>query len=72
VATLIAADPSLADQLVGAPGYTRADVVQACIHEGAITVDDVVDRRLRLRLHLDVVRDTTLADIESVMVSILR
>jgi glycerol-3-phosphate dehydrogenase len=70
VATLIAADPSLADQLVGAPGYTRADVVQACIHEGAITVDDVVDRRLRLRLHLDVVPDTTLADIESVIVSI--
>jgi glycerol-3-phosphate dehydrogenase len=71
VATLMAADPSLAEQLVGAPGYSRADVVQACIHEGAITVDDVVDRRLRLRLHLDVVPNTTIADVESIITSSL-
>ena len=70
VATLIDDDPRLGEPLTGTPGYTRADVVQACVHEGAITVDDVVDRRLRLRLHLDDVPDATLDDVEAVMTAV--
>ena len=64
---LIAADPGLAEPLQDAPGYRRADVVQACLEEGAVTVDDVVLRRLRLPLHLDAVTDRTLADVERTM-----
>ena len=64
---LIAADPGLAEPLVDAPGYRRADVVQACLDEGAVTVDDVVLRRLRLPLHLDAVTDRTLDDVERTM-----
>ena len=61
------ADPGLAEPLLDAPGYRRADVVQACLDEGAVTVDDVVLRRLRLPLHLDAVTDGTLADVERTM-----
>lgn len=64
---LVAAQPDLAEPLVGAPGYRRADVVHACHDEGAVTVDDVVLRRLRLPLHLDEVSDLTRADIERTM-----
>lgn len=67
VDTLLAEDPHLGRELVGAPGFRRADVVQACMHEGALTVDDVVERRLRLRLHLDQVPDATLADVADVI-----
>lgn len=66
VAALIADDPGLGEPLVGAPSFRRADVVQACLHEGAATLDDVVLRRLRLPLHVDVVSDDTLADIDAV------
>lgn len=67
VDALIAADPALGEPLADAPGYRRADVVQACVDEGALTVDDVVLRRLRLPLHLDAVTDRTLADVERTM-----
>lgn len=67
IADLIATDPTLVAPLVGAPTYRRADVVQAVLYEGACTIDDVIDRRLRLRLHLDAVSDETIADIAVVM-----
>ena len=67
VEMLVAEDPLLDQPLAGAPEYLRADVVQAVVHEGAVTIDDVVDRRLRLHLHLDAVRDETLSDIASVL-----
>lgn len=71
VASLVGEDPELARPLLGAPGFQRADVVQACVHEGAITVEDVIERRLRLPLHLDGVPPETYADVEAV-VSALR
>jgi glycerol-3-phosphate dehydrogenase len=67
VDALIAADATLGEPLTDAPGYRRADVVQACLNEGAVTVDDVVLRRLRLPLHLDQVTDRALADVERTM-----
>ncbi len=67
VAALVADDPQLALPLVHAPGYTHADVVQAVVHEGAFALDDVVDRRLRLQLMLDVVDDETLRDVAATM-----
>jgi glycerol-3-phosphate dehydrogenase len=67
VEAIIEAHPMLGLPLTDAPGYRRADVVQACINEGACTPADVIDRRLRLHLHLDRVPDTTLAEVEAVM-----
>ena len=71
VASLIADDPVLGQPLVGAPGFVQAHVVQAVLDEGACTVADVVDRRLRLRLHLDEVSDETVAQVEAVMAGTL-
>lgn len=64
---LIAETPSLAQAIVGAPGYTRADVVHASCFEGALTVDDVVERRLRLPRRLDRVTEETRQDIADVL-----
>ncbi len=66
-ADLIAADPALGQPLVGAPGFRRADVVQAVVHDGARTVDDVVRRRLRLPLELDAVGEDTVAAVTSLV-----
>jgi glycerol-3-phosphate dehydrogenase len=53
VRALIAAEPDLAQPLVDADAFLRAEVVHAVVHEGAMTLDDVVRRRLRYGLHLD-------------------
>ena len=59
LAALIAAEPGLARALEAgeerasppAPGAARhADVVFACTHEGALRLEDVLERRLRLTL----------------------
>lgn len=63
---LIAQDASLGQTIVGAPGYRRADVAHAVLFEGAATAADVIERRLRLPLHLDQVTDETLRDIDAV------
>lgn len=67
VGGLVADDDSLGQDLVGAPGYRRADVVQAVLFEGASTSGDVIERRLRLPLHLDNVSDATWADVEATL-----
>jgi len=46
----IVADPSLAEPLVEGLPYLRADVVHAVRHEMARTLEDVLDRRLRVRI----------------------
>ena len=48
LAALIAADPSLGEPLTG--DHVRAEVVHACTHEGALHLDDVLERRTRLAL----------------------
>jgi glycerol-3-phosphate dehydrogenase len=55
---LIAARPDLAEPLIGAGGYLRAEVVYACTHEGALHLDDVLARRTRTAIE---VRDRGLA-----------
>lgn len=41
-------DPELALPLTGAPAYLRAEVLYAITHEGALHVDDIIERRTRL------------------------
>lgn len=60
-------DADLAQPIAGAPGYRRADVAQAVLFEGAATADDVIERRLRLPLHLDSLGESTREDIHATM-----
>ena len=45
---LVDAQPDLAKPLTGAAAYTRAEVVYAATHEGALHLDDVLMHRTRL------------------------
>lgn len=45
---MIKEDPELAKPLEGAPEYLRADVAFAVQHEGALHIEDILDRRVRL------------------------
>ncbi len=45
---LIAARPELAAPLDGAQEYLGAEVVYACSHEGALRLEDVLERRTRI------------------------
>ena len=47
---LIEAQPELARPLDGGGGHLCAEVVHACTHEGALHLDDVLERRTRLAL----------------------
>ncbi len=47
---LVEARPELGRPLEGGGGHLRAEVVHACTHEGALHVDDVLERRTRLAL----------------------
>jgi glycerol-3-phosphate dehydrogenase len=55
VLSIMAGDPAMTTPLPDAPGYWAAEVVHACLNEGACLLGDVVDRRLRFGLNLDVV-----------------
>ena len=50
VLALIAADASLARFLPGTTDYVEAEVVYATTHEGALHIEDVLDRRTRISL----------------------
>jgi glycerol-3-phosphate dehydrogenase len=45
---MIAADPSLGTPLAGAPEYLSAEVAYAALAEGALHLDDVLTRRMRI------------------------
>jgi glycerol-3-phosphate dehydrogenase len=47
---LIAQDPALGEPLPGAPDYLRAEAVYAATHEGALHLEDVLSRRLRVAM----------------------
>ncbi|MEA2293389.1 MAG: glycerol-3-phosphate dehydrogenase [Solirubrobacteraceae bacterium] len=47
---LVEARPELAGPLPGGAGHLAAEVVYACTHEGALHLDDVLERRTRLAL----------------------
>ena len=44
----IAADPSLAHPVPGAPAHVRAEIRYAVTHEGALHLDDILARRTRI------------------------
>lgn len=67
VLDLIAQDPSLGENLPGTDAFCRAEVVHACLNEGAVRLDDVVERRLRYRLHLDEVPEVLLESTAALM-----
>ena len=67
IAALCATDVEAARLLVDAPGFRHADVLHACKAEGALRLDDVVDRRLRLGLTVDHVTDATIVEIARIM-----
>jgi len=50
LAALVAADATLGEPLEGGASHVRAEVVHACTHEGALHLDDVLERRTRLAL----------------------
>jgi glycerol-3-phosphate dehydrogenase len=50
LAELIEARPELGEPLPGGGGHVCAEVVHACTHEGALHLDDVLERRTRLAL----------------------
>ncbi|MBW0093052.1 glycerol-3-phosphate dehydrogenase/oxidase [Pseudonocardia sp. KRD-184] len=50
VLDLVAADPSLGEELAGAPDYLRAEAVYAASHEGARHLEDVLARRTRISI----------------------
>lgn len=50
VLELIGVEPELSDELEGAPGYLQAEVVYAVTNEGALHLDDVMERRTRLSI----------------------
>jgi glycerol-3-phosphate dehydrogenase len=49
-ASLLAADPSRLERVAPGIDITRAEVEFAVSHEGALDVDDVLDRRTRIGL----------------------
>jgi glycerol-3-phosphate dehydrogenase len=50
LAALIEARPTLAEPLEGGGDHVMAEVVYACTHEGALHLEDVLERRTRLAL----------------------
>ncbi len=52
LAALAAAEPELARPLAGAGHHAAARVVHACTHEGALDLDDVLSRRLRVSIEV--------------------
>jgi glycerol-3-phosphate dehydrogenase len=50
VLELVRSDPGLGRPLDGAPGYLAAEVVHAVLAEGALHLDDVLARRMRVSI----------------------
>ena len=70
VLALIDEDPGLGQPLAGGAAFFRAEVVHACVNEGAVLREDVVDRRLRFGLHLDAVPESLLAETSALMAGV--
>jgi len=67
IAEIVTDNPALTQELADAPGFTYADVIHALQYEGAVHLDDVIDRRLRLPRRLDQVPPSTRQEISEVM-----
>ena len=53
VVGLMAADPTLAQPVAGAPGYRRAELHYAATNEAALHLDDVLTRRTRISIETE-------------------
>jgi glycerol-3-phosphate dehydrogenase len=51
VLTLCAQREELRNPLAGAPAHLAAEIVHACTHEGALHLEDVLERRTRLAIN---------------------
>jgi glycerol-3-phosphate dehydrogenase len=49
---LVSERPELAEPVEGAGGHLAAEIVYACTHEGALHVEDVLERRTRIAITL--------------------
>ena len=63
IAAAVAEDPGLGEPLQAAPAYLRAEVAWAVTHEGALHLEDILQRRVRL-FHES--RDRGLAALEEI------
>jgi glycerol-3-phosphate dehydrogenase len=52
VLELIATDPELAAPIHGAERYLVAEAVHACTHQGALDLDDILARRMRIAIEV--------------------
>jgi glycerol-3-phosphate dehydrogenase len=52
VLAAVAADPALARPLAGAGRYLAAEAVHACTHQGALDLDDILSRRMRVSIEV--------------------
>ncbi len=67
----VIAGPGLGEPILGAARFIHADVIRAVLDEGACRLEDVLDRRLRVGLHLDEVTDVAVRDVAEVMGGLL-
>ena len=66
IEALMRREPELAEPVVAGRGYRRAELVWAARHEGALEVDDLLDRRTRIGL-ITADRATAAAGAEDVL-----
>ncbi|HUZ84061.1 MAG TPA: glycerol-3-phosphate dehydrogenase/oxidase [Gaiellales bacterium] len=52
VFALAAADPALAAPIDAATGHLAAEAVHACTHQGALDLDDILSRRMRIAIEM--------------------
>jgi glycerol-3-phosphate dehydrogenase len=52
VLALAADDPALSQPLAGAERYLAAEAVHACTHQGALDLDDILSRRMRVSIEV--------------------
>ena len=67
VLALMVAEPEWAQELPDARGFVKAEVVHACRSEGAMSLEDVLDRRLQVGLHLDAVTPALVQSVAALM-----
>jgi glycerol-3-phosphate dehydrogenase len=48
----LAADPALAGPIPGAERHRMAEAVYACTHQGALDLDDILSRRMRVAIEV--------------------
>ncbi len=71
VLDLMDRDPALARGLAGAPEYSAAEVVYACLAEGALHLEDVLARRTRISIETTHRGTVTAAEAAGLMAGVL-